>query len=160
MRLGTGDGNDSLDFAGAVTSSTTVINVGAGNDTLDFGENVTNLSINGGAGNDSIYFSNVNWTSTYSFTDRSNQYFYGGGTDTLQFQGNTTNTATLLNINVLDSLYDSVATEVRSGTGINVVGTNGTTDTTIAYVLGASQAANITVSEVTQSVIDSVTSLG
>ena len=66
----------------------------------------------------------------------------------------------MLNVNVLDSLYTSVATQIVAGTGINVVGTTGGTSTTIAYVLGASQSANITVAEVSQSVIDSVSSLG
>ena len=160
VRIGVGAGNDSLDFAGNVTASATVVNLGAGNDTLDFGGNVKNASIVGGAGSDSIAFTNVNWTSTYSSSATSNQYFYGGGTDTLSFTSGVSNTATLLNINVLDGLYTSVSTEVRAGTGINVVGTTGTSDTTIAYILGASQAANITVTEVSQSVIDSVSLLG
>jgi hypothetical protein len=97
--------------------------------------------------------------------DHGVEYFYGGGTDTLEFTNTVTGTGTIINVNVLDSLYTSVSTEANSGsTGINVIGSttsgSSTTNTTIAYVLGASNTANITVSEVSQSTFDSVSSLG
>ena len=161
FRLEAGAGNDSLYFSDHVSSTSTVINAGTGNDTLTFTEIVSSASIVGGAGNDSLAFTYEQFThSTYNTTDTANQYFYGGGTDTLFFYGNTSQTGNLMNVNVLDSLYTSVATQIVAGTGINIVGTTGGTSTTIAYVLGASQATNITVSEVSQSVIDSVSSLG
>ena len=160
-RLGAGAGNDSLYFSDHVSGTTTVINAGSGNDTLTFTEIVSSASIVGGAGNDSLAFTYENATgAAYNTYGTANQYFYGGGTDTLSFVGNTSQVGNLLNINVLDSLYTSVATQIRTGTGINVVGTTGGTSTTIAYVIGASQSTNITVSEVSQTVIDSVSSLG
>ena len=157
-RLG-GAGNDGLQFAGTVTSTSpllTVVQV-----TTVFSSPQLSLpSIIGGTGNDSLSFTSV--ANTTVTTNSGNTYFYesSGGTDTLFYTGNTTNTATFLTFNVLDSLYDSVATEVRGGTGINIVGTSGTTDTTIAYVLGLSQGSNVVAAEVSQSTIDSVSALG
>ena len=162
-RIGTGSGNDSLYFAGNV-SSVANVNAGAGNDTLQFTELVSSASIVGGAGNDSLSFTyeaaTSNSTASGGGGNLANEYFYGGGTDTLFFYGNSSQSGTVLNVNVLDSLYTSVATQVRTGTGINIVGTTGSTSTTIAYVLGTSLASQITATEVSQSTIDSVTSLG
>jgi hypothetical protein len=161
-RIGTGAGNDSLYFSGNVSSTATVINLGAGNDQLQFTTLVSSASIIGGTGNDSLAFTRA--AGIRATVAEGNQYFYGGGTDTLFFTGDTSNTALMLNVNVLDSLYTSVATSIVAGTGMNVVGTvtsGGTsTSTTIAYVLGASNGSNITVSEVSQATIDTVSSLG
>ena len=101
------------------------INAGAGNDTLQFTSTVSSASIIGGAGMTPSASSTAYTTATAA---EGSTYFYGssGGTDTLFYAGNTT-TATFLTFNVLDSLYDSVSTEVRAGTGISVVGTAGTT---------------------------------
>ena len=97
-RLGAGAGNDSLQFAATVTGTSTVINAGAGNDTLQFTSTVSSASIVGGAGNDSLSFTSVEYTN--AIVNEGSNYFYGssGGTDTLFYTGNTTNTATFLTL--------------------------------------------------------------
>ena len=119
----------------------------------------------GGAGNDSLSFTGAGWTA-WDTSKTAIEYYYdsGDGTDTLSFGGTTTGNAQVLGFNVLDSLYDTVTTELRGTTGLNIVGSNtsggATTNTTIAYVLGVTQASDVVVTEVSQSVIDSVTALG
>ena len=57
-----------------------------------------------------------------------------------------------------------MTTELRGSTGINVVGstTSGgsTTSSTIAYVLGLTNAGQVVATEVASNVIDGVTALG
>ena len=113
-RLGTGAGNDLITFAGAVTGlNNTYINAGAGNDSVSFTAQVSSASIMGGAGNDSLTFTGVGWTA-WDTNKTGIEYYYdsGDGTDTLSFGGTTTGNAQVLGFNVLDSLYDTVTTEL------------------------------------------------
>ena len=160
-RLGTGAGNDSLNFSSTVTAGSTYINSGAGNDTMTFSTLTSATSIMGGTGNDSLNF--TMGATNYGFVNSDTEYFYEGGTDTLFFSGTLTNTGAILNVNVDSSDYSSVAaTSVASGTTIVGSNTSGgvTTSTTLAYVLGASNSANITAGTVATSVFTSVTALG
>jgi hypothetical protein len=149
-RINTGAGNDSLNFAGNVTAATAVINAGAGNDTMTFSALTSAASILGGSGNDSLAFTSSSNAQRGGVASDA-QYFHNGGTDTLFFTGTVTGTAAILNVNVDSSLFSSVAANSSSG-GTTIVGSNtsgGTTSsTTLAYILGASTAANITASRV------------
>ena len=135
----------SVRHTGCLYFSGTVVNAGA-DDSITFSALVSSVSIVGGAGNDSFNFSSTDWT-TYSEVNNNNKFYYGSGdgTDTLNFSATTTGTGQVVSVNVLDSLFTSVVTEIQGTTGINIVGstTSGstTTNTTIAYVIGVTNAA-------------------
>jgi hypothetical protein len=160
-RIGSGAGNDSFTFTGSSTGSG-VVNLGAGNDKVTFTAAVSSASIVGGTGNDSILFNNQ--IANEDHIADGNEYYWQGGTDTLNFASVGTGTSIALNVNVLDTLYTSLTTEANSTAGINILGnvTSGssTTTTTLAYILGSTSGARFTATEVTQGVIDSVTALG
>ena len=151
-KFGGAAGNDSISFGAALTQSGVSVIGGAGGDTLNFGANVTGASIAGGLGNDSILFTLLRLPLVHR-----NTYFYEGGTDTLAFASQMSQTSGLITFNTLSGAYTTVTTSAVGTTGINVVA-NGTT--TIAFVDGTSYGGTISLGTYTSTAYSDLTTLG